>query len=268
LLNTESILRVAEAFKCIKPCVPFIVRADPQFWAIHQVARIDQGYATYIIANALVSYQLVMPGEKYWMKFSIELAKSKPSVRDLAVWFKVFLAYYNPLARDAKLKRIEKLVSSNLYKDLASSPTLYCSELSLLRDRLVEIYRDPLAKTTLFAVKMYYYYCLASGLEAPLDYNIGIPVDRRNAQLTLKLKLLGGVSNNADALLDEHRDRVVEAWKIISRASGIPPLLIDTITWAILGQPTNLGELVTEDTVPEFCTELLRKCLIARLAYL
>ena len=38
------------------------------------------------------------------------------------------------------------------------------------------------------------------------------------------------------------RNMVIKTWDLVARASGIPPLILDTITWALLGTRDDLRE--------------------------
>jgi len=238
LLNTSRILEVVRKLSRLKPCIPYIVRIDPQYWAIYSVVSANPGYTVYAVANALVSYQLIMRGEEYWNLLAERLLASKPSLSELKEWFREFLARYNPRSYSAKYSRITRFTGTSLYRELSSQPLKYCSDLSTLNSLLGSIYGDPGAKTVVFATKIYYYACLASGCEALLDFDIDIPVDRRNASITASLGLLNISGVSVETLLSKYRSVIASAWRIISNATGIPPLLVDTITWAVIGNPT------------------------------
>jgi len=238
LLNTSRILEVARKLSRLKPCIPYIVRVDPQYWAIYRVVSANLSYTVYAVANALVSYQLTMRGEDYWNLLAEQLLAGKPSLSELKSWFREFLARYNPRSCSAKYSRITRFTGTSLYRELSSQPLKYCSNLSTLNSILGSIYGDPSAKTVVFATKIYYYACLASGCEALLDFDINIPVDRRNAAITASLGLLKISGVSVETLFSKYRSVVANVWRIISNAAGIPPLLVDTITWAVLGNPT------------------------------
>jgi len=238
LLNTTRILEVAHKLSRLKPCIPYIVRIDPQYWAIYSIVTVNSGYTVYAVANALVSYQLTMRGEEYWNSLAKQLLASRPGLSELKSWFREFLAHYNPRSYSAKYSRITRFTDTSLYRELSSQPLKYCSNLSTLNSLLGSIYGNSSAKTVVFATKIYYYACLASGCEAPLDFDIDIPVDRRNAAITANLGLINVSEVSVETLLSRYRSIIASAWRIISNTAGIPPLLIDTITWAVLGNPT------------------------------
>ena len=246
-IDFSSVAKIAGFLKLFKPCIPYLPRIDPQFWAITSIVYEDRDYVSYILSNALVSYQLRIPGEKYWLGFSEKILRDKPGNDQLINWFREFLLEYNPLYINSKLSRIKRFYNSTLHKQLVADPTRYCRDLSLLWDELKRLYRDPYAKTVVFSVKMYYYYCLARGFETPVDYNIVFPVDRRNALLTLKLGLIKECGDKVmrkcvEKLMGSMRNMVIKTWDLVARVSGIPPLILDTITWALLGTRDDLRE--------------------------
>jgi len=231
------------------------VRVDPQYWAIYSIVSVNRSYTVYAVANALVSYQLTMRGEEYWNLLAEQLLASRPSLSELKSWFREFLARHNPRSYNVKYSRITRFTETRLYRELSSQPLKYCSDLGTLNSILGSIYGGSSAKTVVFATKIYYYACSASGCEALLDFDIDIPVDRRNAVITIDLGLLNVSGVSVEALLSKYRSIITNAWRIISNATGIPPLLIDTITWAVLGNPIAAKSHV--HALPPQCSSVL-----------
>lgn len=266
ILDYERIMYVGFLLSQIKDCIGYIVRIDPQFWAISDIVdKVRSGIgAVAIIMNALVSYRLVMPGEEYWSVFSREFISSSPSFNNIIQWFKLFLKKYNPLTFEYKISRLRKFAKTSVFSTLFNEPDIYCYDIDILNSALGKIYKDPNAKTVLFSTKMYYYYCIAKGLEPMLDFNIPLPIDRRIAKLTYMLGLLIECRKrkkqiNIDLLMNKYRLKVFDAWNYIAMFSGIPPLILDTIMWVISGN--YLGEKTISRILNKYCIDNARRVL-------
>ncbi len=268
MFNYKRIRDLGFLLTDIKGCIAYLVRIDPQFWAVSEIVGNvkPEVEATSIIMNALVSYRLKMPGEKYWMLFSVELIREKPSKQNILLWFNSLLQKHNPLSMKSKISRLEKFRKTKIFHQLSEKPVEYCFKLGEFNLELGRVYGDPYAKTIVFATKMYYYYCLAKGFEPPLDYNIVFPVDRRNALLTYTLGLIRRCrdideSKCIELLMSRYRRQVINAWDHIARFSGIPPLILDTITWIAYGNIDAIERVIVR--IPnQYCRDIVKNVIV------
>lgn len=256
---------IGSALGKLKRYAGYIYRVDPQFWAVTSVVDgVDLPLAsTSIVGNALVSYRLSMRGESYWSLFSKRVVENPISASEYVNWFSEFLGRYNRINYRDKVRRIVKFSESRVYNRLLTEPLAYCNGLLDLNEELGREFRDSASKTVVFATKMYLYTCIACGASAQIDQDIPIPVDRRIALLTARSKLVSGCSSESDCAssLVSNRSLVIDAWNLVSRISGVPPILIDTFAWILLGRDIEfsysaLGKL-SELFSDEFASELV-----------
>jgi len=158
-----------------------------------------------VITNALLSYQLIMKGEKYWEKFSEFFSKNK----DFS-YFEEFLSTYNKRFLNTKLKRLEKIKTFvdnlNLEKieKYALIPELY------LRDLARYLNQKPTDKTIVFSYKMLMYaYRIVKNEDVPFKKGIFIPLDSRLSRIS--------------------KDK--EFWLKLEKETYIPLLHLDSIIW-------------------------------------
>lgn len=236
------IQRLGLALRDMYIAIDKLVDADPQYRAV--VGLCERVYpetaVLFTIGNALVSYRLVLRGEDYWSIFTKELVKTINNV-PFHGFFKDFLSRYNRVGLNGKLSRIMRFSRSKIFRMLMKSPTGYCGLLKELNKELaLAVNSDEKAKTVVFATKMYYYICRAYGADLSIDYLLPMPVDTRNAELSLKIGVItgchGGIRKCVQDLISrKHRGLVIEAWNMVSLISGVPVLLIDTFTWLLSG---------------------------------
>ncbi len=210
---------------------------DPQFEAVASLCRVlglDGAVATYLVAVA--TYQLKCSGEVFWSRFSEYMRRVVPDkVVEGVVGF-ILDDECSSIQRQVKVGRVLKL--SRYIGDvryLISS----CNFLELWKLTYRALNADANSKTVVFAVKMGYYGAKALNIcRGPLPSEIPIPLDRRVARATLNLGLLI-VGSPEDVM--RCRDVVLESWRDIGRSSGVPPIHIDVLLWA-LQNPNTLAK--------------------------
>jgi len=188
-LNALRELSIEDAFA--------VEERDPQMEAVRRL-YMKGGREAYslAVANALVSYQLSMKGERYWLLFAEEVE----SLEDLPA----FLKRHNPRLLRAKMRRLQR-VRPFLHRltGRESYGALYASLSSLFGRQ----------KTVSFAVKMFGYVKRAEGIREPFPFSIPIPYDSRIARLSQALGIGKG------------------DWDWIAKGVGIPPLHLDSLLW-------------------------------------
>lgn len=212
------------------------LEADPQYGSVKTI--IDRlGFidgSLYIVGVALVSYMLSMKGEEHW-----RLAASYAARFGLQRGLKAFVNESPSLRRYRayKQERIERYFSNTMPKlriKLAENPISVDQVARIIASTLRT---KPESKTVVFSAKMLIYACYYSGKTVADWENIPIPVDHRVALATLTSGLARAHDTKyslpklANILRDRHADRLREIWMIVSRESGIPPLMIDNIIW-------------------------------------
>jgi Uncharacterized protein conserved in archaea len=198
------------------------------------------------VLNSLISYQLSIPGEEYWERFTDFF--SKPNVQLNTDYFKKFLLNVKCIRLlDQKLMRISKVLSSDLPGKLLSNGLRYCNDIeALMRElsRILKVSED--SKTIVFSAKMYSYLCDISGQVV----NFGktpIPVDYRNSLLALTSCIIidcEGLSLKECALKltsSTYSKYVRNAWMNVCNKLGISCLELDAFTWIFTGVAINSG---------------------------
>jgi len=245
--------RVEEVSRLLKALEPWRVveleeRYDPQYRALRKLAStVGRGWASvYALLVSLVSYRLAMRGEEWWECMASMISARRqgppPSVEEAVgdvLWF-IDGCRGSIVARDARKRRVQAVYKSlkGLLERMASNPDyIYggSEELvgSLARALGVEEWR----KTIVFSVKMIYYAVREPGDRRLLDVDIPIPVDSRVA-----------CASYASAIVEARDYREIvsnprpaqEAWRIVSRNTGIPVVNLDTILWLTGWMPRDL----------------------------
>ena len=227
---------------------------DPQFEAVAKLCQtlgLSGALAAYLVAVA--TYQLRCSGEVFWSRFSEYMRRVAPAVVIEGVVGFILSDECSSIQRQVKVGRVLKL--SRYLGDvryLISS----CNFLELWKLTQRALNADASSKTVVFAVKMSYYGARALNIcRGPLPSEIPIPLDRRVARATLNLGLL-----TASSLEDVMRckDVVLESWRVIGRFSGIPPIHIDFLLWA-LQNPSTLAKTLRRVSRREEILETLLK---------
>lgn len=236
-LSRERIARLAEAFKRGVSLIEKCEREDPQMRAVERI--IDQlgvkDGAAFTVGVAIVSYMLSVRGEEHW--FMASRYAGRP-VKDSLV---TFIQESPSLLRfrQSRLKRIKKY-SKTFLPRFPERFDYYIDDLGLFwRDLAAAMEGDASAKTVVFAVKMFYYALIASGLKPLLPREAPIPVDYRVCLMTLASGLVSSetsdLKENARLLRIKHTSLVKHSWNLVSSLSGLPPLRLDSTLWLVGG---------------------------------
>lgn len=245
-VNVERALFIGSLMNKIKEFVNLIEKNDPQYLAVSDLLKYigTEKTAVIVVANALISYQLTSRGEIYWSALSKWFIHRKNELADIYEIMKHHIAFlestkYNKLGLKYKIKRLQKFYTSNLSKILFNHPLKYCDQLDkLIIDLSRAMNASAETKTIVFSGKMYYYLCMASGINTGGE--IPLPVDRRNSFLTITSCLVKGCRNKLSICIKElmsprNRGVVIEAWKIVSKKANMPLHKLDAFTWLITG---------------------------------
>lgn len=172
----------------------------------------------------------------FWSRFSNYMRRVAPDRVSEGVLNFIVGDECNSIQRQAKVGRVLKL--SRYLSDIRNL-ILSCSFLDLWKLTCRALDADVNSKTVAFAVKMGYYGARALKIcRGPLPKEIPIPLDRRVARATLSL---GIIRANSFEDVMRCRDLVVESWRSIGESSGIPPIHIDFLLWA-LQNPSTLAK--------------------------
>lgn len=221
-----SVLREAPA-----SAIDVIELNDPQYHAVKKLVSIHGEAAVALAAaNALISYRLSMPGEKYWMEFA-GWASKRPrpgSGRELVTEMKEFLAESrgNRMVGLQKARRLERALPA--LEKLLREPRKYSNLGLLVRELAGALGARLEEKTIVFAAKMAYYAYRALGIEVSGKDDIPLPLDRRMAVLTSASGLLDAPP---DRVFTRHRAEAVKAWQMVAAESGIPGIHLDAVVW-------------------------------------
>ncbi len=243
-IDLERAVYLGKLLREVADLIDLLEENDPQYLAVKTIIEhIGTGLGVVaVVGNAIVSYQLTSRGEIYWSMFSKWIVEKSPkSIKELKEVHKEFLlkTRYNVYSLKYKLRRLEKFYGSTLAKELVIDPFKYCPNINLLVHKLSKLFQaDTSSKTMVFAGKMYYYTCRSEGKTVGGD--IDLPVDRRNSLITITSCIIrfctGDIKKCVEDLMKPScRSIVINAWKIISKTSGIPIYRLDSLTWLIAG---------------------------------
>ena len=276
-IDLEKAVYLSKLLREVADLIDLLEENDPQYLAVRTIIRrIGAGLGVVaVLGNAIISYQLTSRGEIYWSMFSKWIAEKSPkSIRELKEVHKEFLlkTRYNVYSLKYKLRRLEKFYGSTLAKELVIDPFKYCPNINLLVYKLSRLFQvDTSSKTMVFAGKMYYYTCRSEGKTVGGD--IDLPVDRRNSLLTItsciiKTRVKDIKKCVEDLMKPSCRSIVIDAWKTISKTSGIPIYRLDSLTWLITGilkinnyDPIQSYEYMCREI--GYCREKLKELLFA-----
>ena len=232
IVDRARISFVARALRNIPAsAIDVIELNDPQYVAVKKLVHVHEDRAVALaVANALVSYRLSLPGEKYWLEFAEWASRIQtPSTgNDLVDAMKLFLAESrgNRMVATQKARRLKRV--SGILENMLQEPGRY-RDLSVLVKELADaLGARPEEKTIVFAAKMAYYAYRALGIDVVGKDDIPIPLDRRMALLTSASGIIGAPP---DKVFTKYRLDAVRAWHEVSRESGIPALHLDAVVW-------------------------------------
>jgi DNA-(apurinic or apyrimidinic site) lyase len=227
-------------------------RLDPQLEFASDVARrwgTGPG-ALCSLLTALVSYRLAMRGEEWWRCFRDFFADHEcpGDPRGAADAVGDFLKSCRgaAVARGVKLRRLERALAARpVLERLLASPreVLLADHRGLLAAVASALGQRPDDKTVVFSLKMAYYACRGTscpGASLPMD--VPIPVDVRISCASYSSGLVD-VPAGSDPVrtVMAHPEVARRAWTDVALGSGIPPLHLDTVLWAIGWAPRDLG---------------------------
>ncbi|MGC9116573.1 MAG: N-glycosylase/DNA lyase [Conexivisphaera sp.] len=250
---------------------------DPQFAFAADVARrwgAGPGSLCSMLA-ALVTYRLAMRGEEWWECFrdffSGHECPGDPEGAARAVGQFLSSCRGGVVARDTKLRRLGKALAAGRWLRLvAESPREailgeYGGLLSAIASALGQ---RPDDKTVVFSLKMAYYACRGSACPgAVLPMDVQIPVDVRVSCVSHSSGIID-VPPGADPVrtIMSRPEAARRAWSEVSRASGIPPLHLDTVIWRIGWAPRDLPVRDARAAAAGSLEPVLGPSLSARLA--
>ena len=248
----------------------FIEEKDKQLEAMRQLYA-GTGHVGYVcllaVSNALISYRLSVKGEEYWLTFSKELSKTKPSLNNALENIVRFLRKHrlNVVNLSQKTNRLKKLYSTNVVHVIFNNPEIYAKNIvSLWKDIGRVLHANPRSKTIVFSIKMFYYaYYASTGSRIKLPMEIPLPVDFRISTITLTSGLMRfrqpiTLADKVKLLLSRYSDVVREIWSKISIKSNIPPLNLDALIW-VFGR--NISLQCTRKEIIHRTLEYLRELL-------
>lgn len=255
IINTSRVLEVSSSIRSIKNIIVELRKKDPQYLAVKNlVDSLGMDKASLLtIINSLISYQLSIPGEVYWERFSRYFSKPGASLNtsDLR---KFLLETGCSRLLDQKMRRVDKILTSNIAEKLLINGLFYCDNVeALIKELSSTLNASKDSKTVVFAAKMYSYICDIAGKKTNLE-NIAIPVDYRNSLLALTSCII--VDCRGHSLRDCARKfsssmyskYVRDAWMNVCKLSGIPCLELDVFTWIFAGVAVKADFNVLETT--------------------
>jgi DNA-(apurinic or apyrimidinic site) lyase len=213
-----------------------IEEGDPQYRALEflvEKLRDCSSASLLVVLNALVSYQLSMPGEEYWWEFARYPFKSG-SPDELVRDFISFLntSKGNVAARDKKISRIKRLVTSQTHIEIYVKAQDLFKSLEKLKEILARsLEREGSEKTIVFAVKMLHYIARICGSKPRPLVSIEIPVDRRVAGVTYTSEIADAEARDPVEEIMKNYKEAQRAWKRVSEISGIPMINLDSLIW-------------------------------------
>ncbi len=209
--------------------------ADPQYKAAQRIAgRLGRGNAVVaVMLVALVSYRLAMKGEEWWSCLASHAGSWRiESLDDVYRGVRSFLEECPgaALAREAKARRLERAFKEgrSLWMELQARPGLVRREPGRIAGSLARVLgQEPWRKTIVFSVKMGVYAARPPGDRRPVASGVPLPVDTRVACVSYS----SGITSMSPSRIMQKPRPVVDAWRRVEEASGIPALHIDTILW-------------------------------------
>jgi len=231
-VDSGRVKRVGEALSLVPSvAVDVVETSDPQYIAVKKLYSVHgEAVAALVVANALVSYRLTLPGEEYWSEFAAYFsARPLPgSAEELVEQMGTFLRRSRGNRRlvEQKVSRLRR--AEHVLQRLLEYPQDYRDLEKLVHDLSAAYSGRGVEKTVVFAAKMLHYLHRAMGVE---EYNadvIPIPIDRRMALLTYTS---GIIDAPPEAIMTRLRDAAVEAWLAVSKESGIPAISLDAVIW-------------------------------------
>jgi len=215
-------------------------RKDPQYKALEELyneLRECNSLALLTVLNSIVSYQLSATGEEYWWEFARykKFSSGVGDPEDLWRRFRNFLlsSRGNVASREIKIERLERIRRTQFHIELYVRYIEYIKNLDLLTSRLAEVLRQNIYdKTIVFSAKMMYYVSKICDIEPGGVEKIKIPVDRRVAAISYTSGLIDVLETKdiVEEIMRE-KERVIEAWSIVSKICDIPLIRLDSIIW-------------------------------------
>jgi DNA-(apurinic or apyrimidinic site) lyase len=230
--RSERVERLAEVLAEVPLAAIDVVEvSDPQYLAVRDlVRRVGPPAAALVVANALVSYRLSMPGEEYWQEFSKFFSMQGPpsSVDELLEMFARFFSVSrgNRMLHKQKLARLRR--AAPVLARLLAQPKRYRDLRLLVEELRAALGSRGDEKTIVFAAKMLHYLHRALGVEEKGLDEVPVPIDRRMALLTYTSGLLDA---EPERIMSQMRRDAVEAWMQVARRAGIPSVSLDAIVW-------------------------------------
>ena len=225
---------VAEALSQVdRKAVDVIEASDPQYRSLARLARAYGVKAVFFaVANALVSYRLLMTGEEYWTCYADSLLARAPeppadfeAAFDLVVRFLLECKGSRMMLRQ-KMARLSR--ARGVLQRIYESPLVYSNLLRLISELTTSLKGKGDEKTIVFAAKMAYYVYRALSVTVTNQDKIPIPLDRRMAILTSTSRIL---RCSVSTIMTRCRSNAVKAWNLVAQASGIPSLHLDAVVW-------------------------------------
>ena len=199
-----------------------IEESDRQYIALKDMynnIRDKKNYLSFILANAIICFQLSWKWEDYWEEFGSYYINANIEKEEIIeeLWSFIKQSKNNKRFVETKLKRLEKLKS--FLEEFIWKEEEYYNDMEKLRDSLAKTMKQKKdAKTIVFAVKMFSYW--ARNMFNKLVYfpeNITIPVDSRLINLFEKYKW-------------DYID-INKFYFDLSKLLKIPELHLDAIVW-------------------------------------
>ncbi len=203
---------------------------DKQFLVLQRASKFFENkplFVFLVIQNALLSYQLSSTGENRWKEFAKYSVKNQNSIdkNNLLDWWTEFLVTckWNRRLVNMKLKRLKKTII--LYNEFSSIKKIkyYYNNMRQLNLLLAnEMKQKDIAKTIVFAVKMYGYVSrIIFGEFISCPMNISIPIDSRITKIyEIETKHKGATNK-----------QIEEYFIKLSKKYKIPPLHLDSLLW-------------------------------------
>lgn len=233
-VNNDRIEEVSKVFRVLGiNGVKAFEEHDVQFQAVKQIVEKCYQVAHYLLyLNSIVSYNLMYPGERFWLLFARYVSERCTNVGSFREAVDLVVSFTLKHNRILANQKIDRLVRISMCRGIEVLIDEYRFE--LINTRTAECLQSRAdLKTIVFSVKMLYYVLRARGYDAILPNTIPIPVDRRVALITYLSGLIdiaGRVGVTTSELLRISKT-IREVWNRISLLSSIPPLHIDSVLW-------------------------------------